>query len=239
MLAAALGHDGVAVTLRNTNSDKVQSAAIGGRIAAMLTAVALTAATAGMALAQNNPAPSAGVSPPGGAVVAPQPPGSAPPATPAAPVSAAPASGATLPPQPPPVLPAPPTEKRGFLNDFGKWWSDSIANFNAKMKDQQTKLDEFNKQSSAATKEAVKNAADAMSWSHMIEIHEVCATAGNGAPDCAAAATNACKGKGYNSGQPLDIRTAEKCTASLWMSGQGPAGGNCPVESVVLRAACR
>jgi hypothetical protein len=155
------------------------------------------------------------------------------------------ASSSALPPQPPP----PAAEKRGFLNDFGKWWDKSVADFNAKMKDQQTKLDEYNKQQSAAakdaaaaTKEAMKNAADAMVWlpaSKMIETQETCAIAGNGAADCQAAATKACMSKGFKTGQPLDVRTAEKCNASLWVSGQNPATAECPVETVVLRAACQ
>jgi hypothetical protein len=74
--------------------------------------------------------------------------------------------------------------------------------------------------------------------SKVVEIHEVCPLAGNGAPDCQTAASNACKTKGFKAGQPVDIRTAEKCTASLWVSGQNPANGECPVESMVLRAAC-
>ena len=75
---------------------------------------------------------------------------------------------------------------------------------------------------------------------HVIEIQDVCATAGNGAPDCEAAATKACTVKGYKAGQPLDIRTAEKCKASLWVSGQQPQSpAECPVETVLLRAACQ
>jgi hypothetical protein len=165
------------------------------------------------------------------------------PSSPPAPASA---SSSALPPQPPPP---PAAEKRGFLNDFGKWWDKSVADFNAKMKDQQTKLDEYNKQQSAAakdaaaaTKEAMKNAADAMVWlpaSKMIETQETCAIAGNGAADCQAAATKACISKGFKTGQPLDVRTAEKCNASLWVSGQNPATAECPVETVVLRAACQ
>jgi hypothetical protein len=157
----------------------------------------------------------------------------------------APASGLALPPQPPP--PGTPV-KRGFLNDFGQWWDDSVASFNAKMKEQQAKIDEFNKKSvdaakdaATATQQAMKNAADAMvrlPTSRVIEIHELCVIAGNGAPDCAAAAANACHSKGFANGQPVDIRTAEKCNASLWMSGQNPATAECPVETVVLRAAC-
>ncbi len=176
-----------------------------------------------------------------------QPAATAPSPTPASsPASASAPAAATSSPS---GLPAQPAAKRGFLNDFGKWWDESIANFNAKIKEQQSKLDESNKKSSEAMKEAatatqqaMKNAADAMAHfgtSKMIEVHEVCAVAGNGAPDCQAAATNACRGKGFGGGQPLDIRTAEKCTASLWVSGQPPAGGDCPVETVVLRAACQ
>jgi hypothetical protein len=183
-----------------------------------------------MALAQNNQTPAAGA-----------------PAVQQSPAQT-PAPASVFPPQPPPALPAAPAEKRGFLNNFGQWWDQSIADFKAKWKEQQTKIDTVNKQSSdaakdaaSATQQAMKNAADAMRLpiSHVIEVQETCPLAGNGAADCAIAATNACKGKGFNAGQPLDVRTAEKCNASLWVSGQNPATGDCPVETVVLRAACQ
>ena len=45
--------------------------------------------------------------------------------------------------------------------------------------------------------------------------------------------------EGFTSGQPMDIRTAEKCTASLWLSGQSPENASCPIETVLLRAACQ
>jgi hypothetical protein len=200
-------------------------------------------AAAGTAAAQNAPGPSAG------AANAPQ---AAAPATPplATPPAATPPaqSGFILPPQPPPpgAPAASSNDKKGF--DLGQWWNDSVANFKAKMKEQQSKLDDFNKQSAdaakgaaTATSDAMKGAADALvhlSTSKVIEVQETCPLAGNGAADCATAATNACKGKGYNSGQPLDVRTAEKCNASLWVSGQ-PAPTSCPEETVVLRVACQ
>jgi hypothetical protein len=191
--------------------------------------MALIAASVGMALAQNS-------QPPVAASPAPQP----------APSGSLPA----LPPQPPPVgAPATaPGEKHGFLDGFGQWWDQSIADFKSKMKDQQTKLDELNKQSADAAKDAatatgqaMKDAADAMVHvSHVIEIQETCPIAGNGAADCATAATNVCKGKGYATGQPLDVRTAEKCAASLWVSGQqAPTPADCPVETTLLRVACQ
>jgi hypothetical protein len=150
-----------------------------------------------------------------------------------------------------PSLPGAPPDKRGFLNDISRWWDQSIADFNAKLKEQQSKLDDLNKQSNAAakdaadaTQQAMKSAADAVARmskpASVIEIQQVCPAAGNGAPDCEAAALKACKVKGFAGGQPLDIRTAEKCNASLWVSGQPPQTPvECPVETVLLRAACQ
>ncbi len=140
-------------------------------------------------------------------------------------------------------LPAAPEGKRGFLNDLGQWWNDSIANFNAKLKEQQAKLDEFNKKQAEAAKDAtqaMKNAADAMfTPSKVIEVQQPCPVAGNGAPDCAGAATNVCKAKGFSDGHPMDIRTAERCKASLWVSGQTPSATDCSLQTVLLRVACQ
>jgi hypothetical protein len=207
---------------------------------------------AGTALAQTGQAP-----PPGTATVQPVP-GPVRPSAPGVPPAAAvvapspspagaPASGLTLPPQPPPPgLAGPPTDQRGFLNGFSQWWDQSVADWKAKVKEQQTKLDAMNKQSAdaakdaaTATQQAMKSAADALRPSHVIEIQQTCPVAGNGAADCATAATNVCKAKGFNSGQPLDVRTAEKCADSLWVSGQAPTTADCPVETVLLRAACQ
>jgi hypothetical protein len=203
-----------------------------------LLAATLTAATAGIALAQNvQPAPSATTP----STVQPAP------AQPPAPPSA----GVTLPSQLPPpsaALPAPAPEKHGFFDDLARWWHDSTADFNAKLKEQQSKLDDFNKKSAdaakdaaAATGQAMKNAADAVArlpTAKVIEVQAPCAIAGNGSADCASAAANACKGKGFADGQPLDVRTAEKCSASLWLQGQKQPA-DCAVETVVLRAACQ
>jgi len=144
-----------------------------------------------------------------------------------------------------------PPEKRGFFDNLSHWWQDSVTDFNAKLKEQQSKMDDFNKKSAeaardaaTATQQAMKNAADAMvksATTKVIEVQAPCAVAGNGAADCASAAANACKSKGFSDGRPLDVRTAEKCNASLWLQGQGQrsAGAECPVETVVLRAACQ
>jgi hypothetical protein len=201
-------------------------------IARSFIAASVMAVTTGFALAQTNQsAPAVAAAPETAGPAAQQP---------QAPSPAAP--GMTLPPQPPPPDATPPSastdQKHGFFDDLGRWWHDSVADFNAKLKEQQSKLDDFNKKSA----EAMTNAANAVAklqTSKVIEIHEPCAIAGNGAADCATAAVNACKGKGFKDGQPLDVRTAEKCNASLWMSGQPSTPADCPVETVVLRAACQ
>ncbi len=107
------------------------------------------------------------------------------------------------------------------------------------MKEQQAKLDEFNKKQSEAAKDATKAMKDAFTPSKVIEIQERCPIAGNGAPDCATAATNVCKAKGFSDGHPMDIRTAERCKASLWVSGQAPTAADCATETVLLRVSCQ
>jgi len=176
------------------------------------------------------------VSPPGGdaakSIVTPAP-GAASAVTAPPPAGAAAASPQSA------SLPGAPEEKRGFLNDLGKWWDDSVANFNAKIKEQQAKLDEFNKQQSEAAKGATKAMKDAFTPSQVIELQERCPVAGNGAPDCATAATNVCKAKGFSDGRPVDTRIAERCKASLWVSGQAPTAADCATETVLLRVSCQ
>jgi len=195
--------------------------------------------------AQNNNVPGnapaaatpAVVSPPGGdaaksaATPAPGPAATAPP--PAGAAAPSPQSNQSA------GLPAAPEEKRGFFKDLGKWWDDSIANFNAKVKEQQAKLDEFNRQQTEAAKDATKAMKDAFTPSKVIELQERCPVAGNGAPDCATAATNVCKAKGFSDGRPVDTRIAERCKASLWVSGQTPTAADCATETVLLRVSCQ
>jgi hypothetical protein len=253
---ALSGHErcktGVAVA---RGSDGTANARLGAQswVSRSFVAASVIAATAGLALAQNNQSPN-NQSPNNQSAPAAAPTVINPAAQQPEPQTSPPASpGLTSPPQPPlasaALPPAPAEQQHGFFDNLGRWWHDSVADFNAKLKEQQSKLDDFNKKSAAAAKEAAAATQEAMSnaaaamvklpASKVIEIHELCAIAGNGAADCATAAANACKGKGFKDGQPLDVRTAEKCNASLWMSGQSSAAADCPVETVVLRAACQ
>jgi hypothetical protein len=171
------------------------------------------------------------------APAAPPPPAQSPDVPPATPRAAP-----SFPAQPPPATP-------GVLQEIGRWWQDSVTNFNAGMKDAQGRIDDYNaqaaQQAAAATQEAMKNAADAaiavvrLPNTRVIEARERCAAAANGAPDCRAAATAVCRGKGFQTGQALDIQSAQKCPASAWLSGRVPGPGDCPLETTVTRAVCQ
>jgi hypothetical protein len=155
-------------------------------------------------------------------------------------------------------LPAQPSQanKPGFLHQLEVWWNDSFGDFNAKMKSAKDKLDDYNKQqdqaakeTSAATQEALKDAAQAtkdaatavvkLPITRVFEFHDRCQVAGNGAPDCQTTATNACRTKGFDSGQPLDISTSQECPARVMLSGRPPVEGECKDVTVILRAVCR
>jgi hypothetical protein len=90
--------------------------------------------------------------------------------------------------------------------------------------------------------QATKDAATAvvkLPITRMFEFHERCLVAGNGAPDCQTTATNACRTKGFDSGQPLDISTSQECPARVMLSGRPPVEGECKDVTVILRAVCR
>jgi hypothetical protein len=194
------------------------------------------------------------------------------PAVPAAPVQAPDAAGGagTAPQQTPdksaaparglfPAQPAPPAaagDKPGFFHQLGKWWDDSIADFNAKMKDAHDKFEDLNKkqseaakESAAKTQEAMKNAAQAtkdaasamvrLPNTHVVELHDRCPVAANGAPDCQTTATTACTAKGFTTGKPADVQSSQQCPATLLLSGRSPEPGECTVQNILLRAVCQ
>jgi hypothetical protein len=163
--------------------------------------------------------------------------------------SQAPAAGA-VPAQPPPA------NKPGFLHQLGVWWNDSFGDIDGKMKAARDKISDYNKQqdqaakdAAAATQQALKDAAQVtkdaatavvkLPITRVIEFHDRCQVAGNGAPDCQTTATEACRKKGFDSGQPLDVSTSQECPTRVMLSGRPPAEGECHDVTVVLRAACQ
>jgi hypothetical protein len=68
---------------------------------------------------------------------------------------------------------------------------------------------------------------------------ERCAVAPNGAPDCNVASLALCRAKGFQRGNSLDITSARKCPAQVWLQGRQPNDGECVDESFVSRAICQ
>jgi hypothetical protein len=193
------------------------------RRVAVFAALAL-AASAPAALAQSVQQPAAGAGP---AQAAPAPAAPAPAAAPAPQAQGAPNG---FPAQPPPAY------RPGFVAEFGHWWDEARG-----------KLDNP-KDAANATQDAVRDAAQAtknamtaivrLPGTRVLEVRARCELAPNGAPDCRQAAANACRGKGFSSGDPVDVRSSENCPASVALSGREPIPGECPTETVVLAAAC-
>jgi hypothetical protein len=157
----------------------------------------------------------------------------------------------------------PPAEKPGFIYEFGRWWDSTRGKFedlgkqsNAAAKEAAAATQgavqgaaQATKGAADATENAVKGAAEAtknaantifrLPGLRVVEVHQLCNVAPNGAPDCRTAATAACRTKGFTSGNPVDVRSSQNCPPAVWLSGRNPSAGECPEETVVLMAACR
>jgi hypothetical protein len=179
------------------------------------------------------------------------------PAPPGPPAATAPA----LPPQPPPA------EKPGLLHQLKVWWDDSLGLFRKPIDATRNTVEDVGKKTGDVTKGAadvaggaVKGAADVagaavkgaveatkdtaativkLPSTRLVDVHERCVKAPNGAPDCETAAANGCRAKGFSGGKPLDVRTAKNCDTTAAKAVQTTGQPDCPVETTVTRAVCQ
>jgi hypothetical protein len=162
-----------------------------------------------------------------------------------------------------PAQPAPAHSTGGFIYAFGRWWddahggladltkqpSDATRGAAAPGHDPMQGAVEATEGAASATQDALKNAAQAtrdaatalfrLPGLRVVEVHQRCSVAPNGAPDCRMAATNACRARGFSDGHPVDVQSSENCPPAVWMSGNEPAAGECAEETVVLMVACQ
>jgi hypothetical protein len=68
---------------------------------------------------------------------------------------------------------------------------------------------------------------------------EPCPLAANGAPDCAVASIALCKAKGFTAGKSVDITSAQKCPAAVWLEKRQPNASECKDEAFVSKAICQ
>jgi hypothetical protein len=137
-----------------------------------------------------------------------------------------------------------PREDRGFFGNIGRWFDQQAENFNSTFKDAREKLGNFGRDAGIMAKttvEGAKDAADAVARipkARVFSVHEKCKDAPNGAPDCVAPASAACKAKGFQSGSSVGMTTAEICPVQVYMSGR-TSGPECRIETFVSRILCQ
>lgn len=142
---------------------------------------------------------------------------------------------------PPPAAAAPPAaapaHQPGFLAAVDDWLKEQVARA-------QTDLERAQKSigSIAPPVPSPKEAAAVLQrlpTGNVAQGREKCLVAANGAPDCRSAAESLCREKGFKGGQSVDIQSARKCPAHVWLSGRAPNDSECPTESFVTRAVCQ
>jgi hypothetical protein len=144
----------------------------------------------------------------------------------AQPAPSAPAQPAPEQSEPAPPDPAPPKENPGLINEIGKLL-EKPASMLPTLK---------------SPKETIDDAADALSRlakSPGVKGRAACPVAGNGAPDCKAAADKLCQSKGFKQGKSLDVDTTRNCSARALLSGRKPEESECRTETYVTRAVCQ
>lgn len=140
-----------------------------------------------------------------------------------------PAPQGTAAPSPPPRSLANP----GLIEEIGKLLRDSASGLSSSLKGSQQTIDQLNSRA--------KDAAGHLRLApqSVIDGRATCPLAANGAPDCKAASDQLCAAKGYKEGKSLDIESAEKCPAKVYLSGRTGAPGECRMEYYVTRAVCQ
>jgi hypothetical protein len=141
-------------------------------------------------------------------------------------------------PSPPAAVTPGPSFQPGFIDAFGRWLEQGAAKLKSDMQGEQEKFDRLGNQARDAAKDATGGLMG-LSSARVVSGRARCETAPNGAPDCIAAATSVCRGKGFQTGKSLDTQSEQKCPARLLLSGRPPNDTDCATEIYVTRAVCQ
>jgi hypothetical protein len=152
----------------------------------------------------------------------------------------------------PPPPDAAPAYQPGMLDSVGRWFKDSYSRFSSNVEGARGTINDLGGRASGAAKDAADAAKDAAAAAkdatdalvrlpnaRVVDGRERCTMAANGAPDCRQAAEAVCKSKGFGSGSSLDIQSAQKCSARVWLSRRQSDPGACEMQSFVTRAVCQ
>lgn len=132
----------------------------------------------------------------------------------------------------------------GFFESIGRWFETQGDKFKSSFKDAGKTVENFGNEAAVAAKSTMEGAKDAagavarLPTARVVDGHEKCQNAPNGAPDCVAAATIMCKAKGFEAGKSADMTTAEVCPPQVYLTGRN-SGPGCKTETFVSRALCQ
>ena len=125
-----------------------------------------------------------------------------------------------------------------MVETFGRWLEEGTTKFKSNMEDAQATFDKLGNQTLDAAKDAT-GAVIGLPNARVLTAHERCLPAGNGSPDCQAAADALCRGKGFQGGKSVDTQSELKCPAKVLLERRTPSETNCPTETFVTRAMCQ
>jgi hypothetical protein len=135
-----------------------------------------------------------------------------------------------------------PSEPYGFLDAFGNWVQQGVANAGAGFGAMVGAVGGQAGEAAKGAADAARNAATSMTKLPVSGItggRERCMPAPNGAPDCGGAAAALCRARGYVGGSSVDFETVEKCPPSYRRAGRNAPEGVCTTEHFVTRALCQ
>jgi hypothetical protein len=148
--------------------------------------------------------------------------------------------GGAVPHQPPqaepPVEAEPvPTHRPGFLDALGRWFGDPKAALDSQFRNTQETLGTLGGQA----RDAAGNVM-ALPGTRVITGRQLCPPASNGAPDCQLGVDTLCRAKGFQGGgRSIDVTSAQRCPAKVYLENRAPKEGECRLETYVTRAVCQ
>jgi hypothetical protein len=149
-------------------------------------------------------------------------------------VAHAPTPTPPAPVEPPAVDAPPPSSRPGFLDALGRWFGDSRATIDSGVRSTQETLGTLGGQAKDAAGSVV-----AIPGTRVITGRQLCPPAANGAPDCQQGVDALCRAKGFQGGRTLDVTSAQRCPARVWIENRPPKEGECRMETFVTRAVCQ
>jgi hypothetical protein len=138
----------------------------------------------------------------------------------------------------PPAAPEAGGRKPGLFDAISRWIDDSVSGISAGMKSNQERWGKLGDQAGEAAKGAV-DAVSRLPTARVVDGRARCEIAANGAPDCQAAASTICRGKGFKAGQSVNTESAQKCPARVLLLGRRATEAECQRETYVTRAMCQ